>query len=61
MTTRVIIELPDNNHADEIDIFTMDKNGLLISILATLKQGERTEQYVHSGQDLVIVERMEEE
>lgn len=57
MTTRVVITYPEPGHAPEVEVYGRTPNyGGLESLLATLKPGESTEQYVHSHQDLVIKE-----
>jgi hypothetical protein len=58
MTTKVIIQFPDNNHAQEIEVYCQSPDSSIEYLLTTLKQGESTEQYVHAMQNLLIVERL---
>lgn len=65
MTTKVFILYPeDGSHASAVEIYaTGDALGHTgdrrPALLARLKPGESTHQYVHSGQQLLVCEKFE--
>jgi len=57
MTTKVIITYPEPGHAPSVNVMAWPASGPAQGyILATLKPGESTAQYVHSGQRIMIEE-----
>jgi hypothetical protein len=56
MTTRVMITYPEPGHAPEVGVYVHSPDGSIEYLLTKLKAGESTEQYVHSGQELLIKE-----
>jgi len=59
MTSKVVIQYPTGNHAPSVEIRSVSPTTGQQTVVVVLKQGEETSQYVHSGQNLLIVERFE--
>lgn len=60
MTTRVRITYPtDGTHAPEVEVRGVypHNTGVDQTLLATLKPGQTTDQYVHFNQHIMIVEK----